>query len=321
MASEELSKLFSIQQSIYNDATQLLFNSLNQRIEDQNKIIYELKHSLEFTQAELLESKSKLAEYIHLTDQIKENTVKNEEKFNKLQLQIDLQEDQSRYNNIRIEGMPEKHEENAEQTQQKVLKLLNDKMQLNNIAIDKIHRLPQKQNITRQSQPRTIIARLQKPSDRNMILKNSFKLKNTGIFINDDVSEGTMRIRKEKIDSLKEARRNGKAAFFVGRRLVIHDRNRHADKESIRFLNSTPQISTPKTPTPQISAPLNSTPKSRNSVSDLVEMYSPNNRSQKTTTPRNDNSQESSNSSHASGQIQSQRLGLRRLQTNVNYKS
>ena len=122
------------------------------------------------------------------------------------------------------------------------------------IIIDRVHRLPNKQqeNNTRLSQPRTVIARLKSVSERNFILKNSYKLKNTGIFINDDVCEGTIKARREKIDDLREAKKNGKIAYFIGRRLVVHERIK-------------PRVHQSSTP-----------PRRRSNVSSLIEAYSPN---------------------------------------------
>ena len=264
MDSDELTKILSIQQKAFTDATQLLFNSLNQRIEDQNKLIYDLKHSLEFSQSELRETKNQLADYIKLSGELKDLTTNLNISINKLQYQADQQEDYTRFNNVRIEGILEKKDESIEQIHHKISKMFSDKMQLSNIEIDKIHRLPNKQPNISSSQPRTIIARLLKTSDRNLILKNSHKLKNTGIFVNEDVSEGTMKVRREKLDELKEARRNGKIAYFVGRRLIIHER---------------------KQPNMNKSTNIDSTSPKRNNVSNLIEVFNPNDGSVLASTP------------------------------------
>ena len=207
---------------------------------------------MEFSQAELKESRKELSHYVQLTNELKNITEKCNTLTDKLQLRMDLQEDYSRFNNVRIEGVQEQAGENNEQLQLKITNLLSDKMQMNDINIDKIHRVSsQNENNARPSHSRTIIMRLQKSSDRNLILKNSYKLKSTGVFLNDDVSEGTMKIRKEKMEKLKEARSNGKIAYFIGRKLVIHNRNKNRDSENTAD-NFTPR---------------------RNSVTNLIGVY------------------------------------------------
>ena len=309
MNSEELTKILSIQQKAYNDATQMLFNSLNQRIDDQNKLIYDLKNSLEYSQAELRDTKIKLADYVKLTNQMKEISTTHSISIDKLQLQVDHQEDYSRFNNVRIEGLLENKDENIEQIQHRVSKLFSEKMHLNDISIEKIHRLPHKQNNTRPSQPRTIIARLTKASDRSLILRNSHKLKNSGIYLNDDVSEGTMKARKEQLERLKEAKSCGKVAYFIGRRLVIHDRI-HINK---------PRATEPDQ---------NSTPIRRNTVSNLIEVFNPDETSNVTLTPQPATTDEQNhaspsvtnrNESNQNAKPQTNRKGLRPL-SDINYK-
>ena len=291
MNSEELNRILEVQQRAYSDATQMLFNSLNQRIEDQNKLIYELKSSLEFSQAELKESRKEVSGYKEMTNELKKMTANYTNIIDKLQLRMDLQEDYSRSNNIRIEGIQESSGENNEQLQLKIRKLLSEKMQMNDINIDKIHRVAnQHENNPHPSHARSIIMRLQRSSDRNLILKNSYKLKSTGIFLNDDVSEGTMKIRKEKMHRLKEAKSNGKIAYFIGRKLIIHNRN-----------NNQGTANTARS----------FTPPRRNSVSNLVGIFSPSDTD--TARDKDLNKSQSVDSSQ-------QNYGLRPPTKNVNYK-
>ena len=125
MNTEELERILKIQQNAYSEATQILFNSLNLRIEEQNKLIYELKNSLEFSQAELKESRKELSHYVQLTNELKNITEKCNTLTDKLQLRMDLQEDYSRFNNVRIEGVQEQAGENNEQLQLKITNLLS----------------------------------------------------------------------------------------------------------------------------------------------------------------------------------------------------
>jgi hypothetical protein len=78
--------------------------------------------------------------------------------------------------------------------------------------------------------PKPVVVKLLRYQDREAILRNGKTLKNTGIFISDDVSERVQARRKEQLPKLKEARNRGKQAYFVMDRLVIKDRKpRHDD--------------------------------------------------------------------------------------------
>ena len=63
-------------------------------------------------------------------------------------------------------------------------------------------------------------------------MKNSHKLKGTQIFINEDLSERTLNMRKEKLPELKSARARGKIAYFDKDKLIIKDRNHNLNQQS-----------------------------------------------------------------------------------------
>ena len=117
---------------------------------------------------------------------------------------------------------------------------MKEKMKIENIKVEFAHRINSKHN---KSAPRTIIARLGHDMDRITTLKNSYKLKGSNVFINEDLSEYTLNKRKEKLTEFKSARANGKIAFFDKDRLVVKDRvhqnaTAHATPSIDRSLNA-----------------------------------------------------------------------------------
>ena len=50
---------------------------------------------------------------------------------------------------------------------------------------------------------------------KKLILKNAWKLKDTGYYINEDFSKETVEIWKENWKKVKELRKNGKYAILV----------------------------------------------------------------------------------------------------------
>ena len=216
-----IKEFMSLQQDAYKDATSLLFNSLNKRIEDQNDIIFELRRSLEYSQNELQSVKTDLSDCKNQLKQKSDLLNDNQLQINGLQQQVANIEDYSRKKNVRIEGIMEIKQENWEQTQSRIQKLFDKKMELENVKVDFAHRISNGGG----SGPRTIIAKLNHDTDREKVLKSSWKLKGTQIFINEDLSEHTLQKRKEKFPDLKKARQAGKIAYFIKDRLIIRERN------------------------------------------------------------------------------------------------
>ena len=141
MDLNSVKELLNVQQSAYKDATAILFDSLNKRIDDQNNKLYEFQKSLEFSQEELRTTKNELStckrELINQTRQMEEFR----REITNLTSQIARQEDYSRRKNIRIEGVEEEKQETWEQTQVKVVKLMKEKMELHNVQIEYAHRI------------------------------------------------------------------------------------------------------------------------------------------------------------------------------------
>ena len=223
LKKDDLNLILDVQQKAYKDATELLFNSLNNRIEDQNKVIYDLKKSLEFTQAELQDIKTKNENSQREIQELNSIVSDQARAITDLKNNQEAQEDYSRRRNIKIDGVTDNNQENSEQTQVKVEKILKDNLGLQNVKLETAHRIPRKDNSLK-SAPRIIIAQLNKSSDRETIMKNTRKLKNSGIYINEDFCDATNKIRKDLYPQLKKARDEGNIAFIRKRKLIIRKR-------------------------------------------------------------------------------------------------
>ena len=129
---------------------------------------------------------------------------------------------------------------------------------MQDIKIETAHRLSRPITITG-GQPRTIIAKLSSTTDRERTMKNKYKLKGTGVFINEDLSEGTMKIRQEKLPEMQAARNAGKIAYFRHEKLIIRDRKH--DNTSERTSSSSMQVES-TTPPPS-------------NVSNLIQAFTP----------------------------------------------
>ena len=255
---DEINNILDMQQKIYRDAVTLLFSSVTQRVDDQCKMLQDLRSSLEFSQSEISCLKEDLTTAKKQIEDSQNIIVDQSKTIIALQTKVDKLESYSRRKNIRIDGLVELNNENYQQTHQKVDKLLKEKLQLHDIKVEVAHRLP-KSNLVPGSQPRTIIAKLTSTAEKDATMKNKHKLKGSGIYVNEDLSEGVMKTRQEKLPELQAARNAGKIAYFRRDRLIVKERMPDRLREPAS--TSAPQ-NEPRTPPPS-------------NVSTLIQAFTP----------------------------------------------
>ena len=137
-------------------------------------------------------------------------------------------EDRSRRNNIRIDGIEDDQNETWDSCEEKVQKLIKKKLGLENeVEIERCHRMKNKNkdqsNNERRSRPRTIVCKLLRFKDKQKIIQNSKKLKNTGIFVYEDFCKDTMDLRKQLWEKVLEHRANNKIAYLNYRSIVVRN--------------------------------------------------------------------------------------------------
>ncbi|KAK4313381.1 hypothetical protein Pmani_015276 [Petrolisthes manimaculis] len=103
-----------------------------------------------------------------------------------LERRTNYQEDYNRRNNLRFTGIQEQPSgESWEETAQIVTKLLEDKLQVPTMKLNRAHRTGQ----ANPSRQKNIVARFEKYGDRETVLRNARKLKGTGIYIKKRTSQ------------------------------------------------------------------------------------------------------------------------------------
>lgn len=101
-------------------------------------------------------------------------------KIKELEDRLNYQEDYSRRNNVRISGVEERGaSETWEQTAAAVTSLLEEKIQLPGLVVERAHRV----GMRRDDRPRHIVARFARYCDRDAVMRNSNKLRGTNIFM------------------------------------------------------------------------------------------------------------------------------------------
>ena len=211
-----IAKLQKQEESIINKIAgnhKITMDEIKKMIKDIDNI----KESLEFTQ-EVIDKKVKTVEE-------KVETIEN--KFtNEVQRKLTEIEDRSRRNNIRIEGVVQESYESWDQTETMVNNLLKDKLEIENVKIERAHRTGR----TNEEKTRTIVCKLLDYKDKLKIMQNRKKLKGTNIYINEDFSKETREHRKKLWEEVKVLRSQGEIAYLNYRSISQkkrEDRSRH----------------------------------------------------------------------------------------------
>ena len=178
----------------------------------------ELKASLEFAHAEVLDTKEQLAS---LKSSIKNNNEQHQQlqpAVTELARRLDYMDDQGRKVNLRFCGIPEQPHETQEQAQVKVMRLLQSKLNTSP-DIQVAHRIGKPSA----SKPRDILAKFRSVNDRDAVHRKRTAMKGTNIFINEDLCPGTVAARQAQMQQYHDARRAGKQVYWNYRKLVVRD--------------------------------------------------------------------------------------------------
>lgn len=137
---------------------------------------------------------------------------------------LEYLENQSRRNNIRIDGISEEENESWDTTAEKVKHVLTEKLGLvTEPDIERVHRIGWFVAGSRR-RPRTIVCRLRDWRQKDLIIRSARRIKPAGLFINEDLAKETMEKREDQRPKMEEAKRNGKMAYFVLDKLIVKDR-------------------------------------------------------------------------------------------------
>lgn len=216
------------QERAYKLAIDIVVKQMTDQISKLQGTVSDLTASLQFTQREVDDLKSTVKAY---EKDKKETNVKinnlNEQlesenkKIKEMEEKQNKQEDYSRRKNVRITGVAERGgNETWEQSAAAVTAMLEDKMDLPGLVLERAHRV----GTHRDSRPRTIIARFSRYCDREAVLRGARRLKGTNIFVNEDLCAASQAVKSAQFPLMKQARAEGKIAFFRHTKLIIRDK-------------------------------------------------------------------------------------------------
>ena len=140
-------------------------------------------------------------------------------------------EDRLRTNNIQIDRRADEPVETWEECESKVQRLLREELDINNVVIERAHRVkaysPEKKN-SKKLRPRTVVCKLLISFvDKARIIKNSHRLKGTSYYLKEDFSKETLAYRKELWEKVKALRKEGKITYLNYESIVVRERNDH----------------------------------------------------------------------------------------------
>ena len=124
-------------------------------------------------------------------------------------------ENESRRNNVRIEGIVEESGESWESTEVKVKETFTEKLQMESpSAIARTHRTGKDKKPDGMAKPRTVVCKLYDWKEREAILKAARRIKPHGVHIYEDLAEETIAKRRELLAKLKRAREEARSLTF-----------------------------------------------------------------------------------------------------------
>lgn len=228
------------QDRAFKTALEVVVKQMTDRMNQLENKATELTVSLEFSQREIDDLKSSKKE---CEKELKDANVKIEnllvqldstnEKVKQLHDKVNYQEDYSRRNNIRIYGIEEQgSSETWEQTAAAVTSLLEQKMELPGMELERAHRVGER----RDGKPRPIIARFSRYREREAVMRNVKKLKGTNIYVNEDLCPESQSIKMSQMPLLKQARAQGKVAFFRHTKLIIREKTNNDEATGERMV-------------------------------------------------------------------------------------
>ena len=154
-------ELLKAQENMFKALFEASMNAVNKQIDSLITTVSDLKGSLEFTPKDVQE----LTPNVEKLSAIEQEISNTKSYLNQQKDKAEYLENQSRRNNIRVDGIPEVHGETWETTELPVKEVLKDKLQMSDeIFVERAHRVERKvsSRVTSSlpARPRTIVCRL-----------------------------------------------------------------------------------------------------------------------------------------------------------------
>ena len=241
-----LRELLLTQERLFKQSMDILKENHKDEVNGLKRTIEELKQSLTFSQKDIDEVKTKYYEIDHKINGVEDTVYSNQGGIDELYDQQEYLENQSRRNNVKILGIPEKdpkvEKETWEESEDLALEAIKSKLKISeDLKIERAHRVGKTRPPFRhvggrkvESQPRPIVVRFQLWKEKERVIKAARQIRPEGIKFFEDFSKRTLERRRQNIPELIKARKKGQKAFLVMDKLVIapDKQNVHGDPKA-----------------------------------------------------------------------------------------
>jgi hypothetical protein len=198
----------------------LIVNKLAKLLDKKLKPIHVSMEDMRVSMEKLVKLEKEVQQ---LRVKIKDEQTKNEElenEINMLRNRAIEQEDRNRRNNLIFFGIPkERNFESYADCEKIILKIIRESMKINitDYELDRVHRLGGNSN---NSPP--MIIRFLSWKVKEEVLKNSYRLRNTGIWISEDFSYETRQYRNKLRPFIRQAREEEKKVSLRYTTVIIN---------------------------------------------------------------------------------------------------
>ena len=180
--------LLQQQQENFKGFVKIILDSTNTRMDDISKEVQEIKASIHYTQKEVDDIKMGIIKQTDHCKDMQSEIFKICESLLAATDKLDYLEGQSRRNNLIIDGIEETPGETWADSEEKVKRVLVEKLQLQGtIEVERAHRAGKL--VSGGSRTRPIVVKFVKYKDRSMILQRAKCLKGSMIYINEDYTD------------------------------------------------------------------------------------------------------------------------------------
>lgn len=216
--------LLQQQQENFKGFIKLIIDSTNTRMDTVMRDVQDLKTSIQFTQKEVDDLKINKAKQSEHDKSIQSDIMKMCDSLLIITDKMEYLEGQSRRNNLVIDGIEESQGETWAEAEEKVRKVLSQKLQLTReIEVERAHRTGRPK--AEGDKPRPIVIKFLRHKDRAAVLQKAKCLKGTNIYINEDYTDHVRMKRKELMPELRAARNRGDIAYLRHDKLIVHPRS------------------------------------------------------------------------------------------------
>ena len=186
-------------------------NNLSQEIKTNYDSIKQLKDNTRDLEESLTVNQDLVEEKLNtLKSQVRSIQTEVSENKAELKEQLRIQEDRSRRNNIRVDGIEEDENETWENTENKLRSFLYEELEITDeIYIERAHRVRRGEGVKFNSNntPRTIVAKFLDHKEKEEVMRQRYELKDTTYSLREGFSKETVEIRKKLWDQVENCQK------------------------------------------------------------------------------------------------------------------